>query len=65
MSRELWNSWYCEENFNLIRYLRSIKYGSVTVEVHEKIPVKIKEAFKIKKLKNAGNTQELSKSFTE
>lgn len=65
MSKEKWAEWYSDENYALIRYLRTLRFGTVTIEVHEKNPVKIKEAFKIRRLKNAKDTHRLSESSSE
>lgn len=70
MSRELWAKWYSKEAFLLIRYLRSLRFGKCTVEVHEKQPVKIWQPEKEINLsreaaQDAGNIDELPGLSTE
>lgn len=50
MDRAQWNEWMNEYTYDLIRFIRSLRFGEVTVEVHEKNPTKILKALESRKL---------------
>lgn len=50
MNRELWNEWLNEYTFDLLRQIRSLRFGEITIKVHEKQPVEIKKAWQSKRL---------------
>lgn len=50
MNRELWNEWLNEYTFDLLRQIRSLRFGEMTIKIHEKQPVEIREAWQSKRL---------------
>lgn len=43
MNRTLWNSWFNEPYYKLLLKMRKLKYGRITIEINEGVPVKIHE----------------------